>query len=91
MIGLGIKAAAGAFGAAGLVTKLIVIAALLGTLATAYGVWHHRVYQRGVSDTIAAVARADAKVVARAQKARQAWRSCRDLGKQWDQTTGGCQ
>ena len=90
MIGLVFKAALGAFGAAGLLTKLIVVGSLAVTLLTAYGVWHHSIYQSGVNDTLAAIARADAKTIARAQVARSAWKNCRDLGKHWDQSTGRC-
>lgn len=79
-----------AFGAAGLLTKLITVGVLAVSLLAAYGVWHHKVYQSGVNDTLAKIARADAKTIARATEARNAFKNCRDLGKQWDQTTGRC-
>jgi redox-regulated HSP33 family molecular chaperone len=85
-----VKAVLTALSAAGLLTKLLVAAGLFAAMLTAYGVWHHKVYQSGVRDTLVAIARADAKVIARATEYRNAWKNCRALEKKWDQTTGGC-
>lgn len=38
-----------ALGAAGLLTKLLVAAGLIAAMLAAYGVWHHKVYQSGVT------------------------------------------
>ncbi len=90
MIGVVFKGALAAFGAAGLVTKLITVGVLLASLAAAYGVWHHRIYQRGVDDTLAGVARADAKLVNRALQMRSVLNDCKAAGRGWDQSTGRC-
>ncbi len=79
-----------AFGAAGLITKLITVGVLAVSLLAAYGVWHHKVYQSGVNDTIAKIARNDAKLVARALAARGKLKDCQEQGKEWDQSTGAC-
>ncbi len=76
--------------ASGILVKIAVIGAVLIALATAYGVWHHEVYQSGVNDTIAGIARADAKLVDRALKARAVLKQCQDSGHKWDQSTGTC-
>jgi hypothetical protein len=86
MIGLAFKA----FAATGLVTKLIAVGVLLASMGIGYGVWHHKVYQRGVDDTIAKIARADAKTIAKATEARGVLKSCQARGLGWDQTTGQC-
>lgn len=85
-----LKAAMTALGTASLVTKLFVAAGLFAAVLTAYGVWHHRVYQNGVKDTIAGMARADAKLVDRALKARGKLKECQAQSREWDQSTGEC-
>ena len=84
------KAALTFLEAAGILTKLAIAAGLVVATLAAYGVWHHKVYQSGVHDTLVAIARADAKVIARATEYRNAWKNCRALEKKWDQTIGGC-
>jgi hypothetical protein len=84
------KAALTALEAAGLLTKVLVALGLVGALLTAYGVWHHQVYESGVRDTIAGIAREDAKWIDRAVKARSKWKDCHDQNRGWDQTTGRC-
>ncbi len=79
-----------ALGAAGLLTKLLVAAGLIAAMLAAYGVWHHKVYQSGVNDTIAKIARNDARLVARALEARGKLKDCQNQNKEWDQTTGAC-
>lgn len=78
------------FGGAGLVTKLITIGVLAVSLLAAYGIWHHKVYQRGVNDTLAKIAKADAKTVARALQFRSVLKDCQARGLGWDQSTGAC-
>lgn len=79
-----------AFGGAGLITKLITVGVLLASLLAAYGVWHHAVYMKGWNGALAAIARQDSKAIADATKLRSAFKACRDAGRKWDQTTGGC-
>lgn len=86
-----LKAAFAALNAAGLITKLIAGGLVLASIATAYAVWHHKVYQSGVNDTIAAIAREDQRYIKRALDARSKLQDCRDLSRHWDQTTGRCQ
>lgn len=86
-----LEAALKALSAAGLLTKLLLALGLVASLGIAYGVWHHKVYQQGVNDTIAAIAREDAKYIGRALDARNKWKECRDQNRGWDQTTGRCQ
>lgn len=76
--------------ASGLLVKVAVIGGLMIAMGVTYGVWHHEVYQSGVNDTIASIARADAKTVDRALKARAVLQQCQSSGKQWDQSTGEC-
>ncbi len=85
-----LRAALSALSATGLLTKLLIALGLVASLLTAYGVWHHKVYQSGVNDTVAAIARADAKLVERATKARAKLKSCQAFNKEWDQSTGNC-
>ena len=90
MIGTYLKLGMTALGGAGLLTKVIIALGLAGSLLAAYGVWHHKVYTKGWNDALAAIARQDAKTIARATEFRAAFKNCRDLGKRWDQTTGQC-
>lgn len=91
MIGGIFKIGLAAFGGAGLMTKAIVIGAMALSLLTAYGVWHHKIYERGVEDTIAKIARADEAILKRARDARSSFASCRSAGRTWDQGTNQCQ
>jgi sensor domain CHASE-containing protein len=76
--------------AAGLLTKILVAAGLVAAALATYGVWHHKVYQSGVDDAVAKIARADAKLVNRAIEARRKLKDCQSQDKAWDQTTGAC-
>ena len=69
---------------AGLLVAILVIAAV------AYGSWYMHVFNKGVNYTIAKIAANDAKLVARAQKARGVLLECQNLDKTWDQSTGEC-
>jgi len=84
------KLALTALEASGLLMKLAVAAGLVTAVLIAYGVWHHKVYQSGVDDTIAAIAREDARFINRALAARNRWKECHDQGRGWDQSTGRC-
>jgi len=74
----------------GIGKSLAIFAAVFGALVLGYAVWHHKVYQSGVDDTIAKIARADAKTVERASKARSVLKDCQARSLSWDQTTGRC-
>lgn len=91
MIGTYLKLGMTALGGAGLLTKVIIALGLAGSLLVAYGVWHHRVYQSGVNDTLAKIAKADARMVARALEMRRALSECNAAGHHWNQSTGRCQ
>lgn len=79
-----------AFGAAGLITKLITVGVLAVSLLAAYGVWHHKVYMKGWNAAIAAIGAEDSKAIADATARRSAFKACREQGKRWDQVTGAC-
>lgn len=85
------KLALTALEAAGVLTKVLVALGLVASLLTAYGVWHHEVYQGGVSDTLARIARADERMVQRALQMRGKLLLCQEAGRSWNQSTGGCQ
>lgn len=85
-----VKMAIDAIEASGLLTKILLGVGLLAAAGTGYGVWHHEVYETGVKDTIAAIARADAKTVARAIAARAVLKDCEAHNMKWDQSTGRC-
>lgn len=84
------KLALTALEATGLLTKILIGLGAFGLLVTAYGVWHHEVYRSGVNDTLAKIARADAKTIERATKLRSVLKECEALGKNWNQSTGRC-
>lgn len=85
-----LKMAMTALSGAGLLTKLIIALGLAGALLTAYGVWHHKVYQKGYVRALADIAAEDAGAINRATSMRQTWRDCRDRGGRWDQSEGRC-
>lgn len=87
----GAKAALTALETAATGMKWLIVAGIALALVAIYGLWHHQVYQSGVNDTIAGIAREDKRLVDRAWEARGKWQACRDLGRSWDQTTGRCQ
>lgn len=84
------RGALGAFTGAGWITQLITVGVLVGSLATAYGVWHHQVWQGGYDSAIEYVAEQDRKRVERAKELRDAWRACRDAQRVWSQAEGKC-
>lgn len=87
---LSVNGALTTLNAASLVMKFCIAGGLALTIVAAYGVWHHEVYQSGVNDTIAGIARADAKLVERATKARAKLKDCHATNREWDQSTGQC-
>ena len=71
----------------------IVLATIIVASVLSFWVGRHEVheaYRRGVDDTVAKFARADAKLVARAKAARGALLKCQNENKEWDQSTGTC-
>jgi len=89
MIGY-LKLALTALEASGLLIKLAVAAGLVAAVLIAYAAWHHKVYQSGVNDTIAGIAREDSRFINRALAARNKWKQCHDQNRAWDQSTGRC-
>ena len=79
-----------AYKAASLGLRIAVVVVPILVLGGAYAIWHHEVYQSGVNDTIAGIARADARLVDRALKARQKLKECQVKERAWDQATGAC-
>ncbi|ODM71666.1 hypothetical protein [Bradyrhizobium elkanii] len=75
-------------------SKTLIVLGLAGVIvagaSTAYGVWHHEVYQSGVNDTIAGIARADDKLVGQARASRKRLQACQARAGHWDQSTGEC-
>lgn len=79
-----------AFNLLGLASRIGIIVALGLSLLTAYGVWHHKVYTKGYNSALAAIAKQDDFAITRAKEMRRGFKTCRDQGKNWDQTTGAC-
>lgn len=71
-------------------TKILIGLGVVAALLGAYGIWHHKVYNEGWYGALADVARQDSKAIATATEYRARWKSCKDDGKKWDQTTGDC-
>jgi hypothetical protein len=84
------EAALKALGAAGLLTKVLIALGAAASLAAVYAAWHHQIYQSGVNDTIAKIAKADARMIERATKARSALLDCEARKMEWDMSTGRC-
>jgi hypothetical protein len=80
----------GLFGGMSLVARLITIGVIITTLGGIYAGWHIHVYRNGYRAAIAAIAKEDAKAVARATEFRSVLRDCRARGLRWDQSTGKC-
>lgn len=85
------KAMLTALEAAGLVTKLLIAAGLVGAVITAYAVWHHEIYQSGYDKAISDIAEEDSAAIGRAVDRRNAWKACRDRNGVWVQSTRTCQ
>lgn len=79
-----------AFGGAGFITKAIVLGGLLLAVGTAYGIWHMKIYNRGYTAAIAAIAAQDKRAIDAAKTARNTYRLCIDGGGKWNQSTGEC-
>lgn len=78
-------------GAIPLLWRIGIGLAIVAALATAYGVWHHQVYQSGYDAAIAAVARADQAALDRVKAGQDDLAACRARGGTWDVVTGICQ
>lgn len=90
MISLYVQAALRAVGALGLLNKILIGLGLAAGVWVAYEAWHHEVYMEGWNAHLAAVVRADEKVVERAMKLRGVLLDCESRNLDWDQTTGKC-
>lgn len=90
MIGLALKAGITAFGAAGVLTKLIVVGSIALSLVATYGVWHYHVWSNGYDKALSDIASQDKKAVAKATSYRNVFLECRTRGLRWDQSTGKC-
>lgn len=78
------------FGGLSLISKLIAVGSLILVIVAAYGVWHHKIYQKGYDRAIADIAAQDAKAIERAQRARGIYKLCEESGRRWDTATGTC-
>lgn len=85
-----LKAGLTALEAAGMVWKIVIAGGLALGLLGIYGAWHHQIYQSGVNDTIAGIAREDSRWINRALQARNKWEECHAQKREWDQSTGRC-
>lgn len=74
----------------GIGKSLIGVAALLVLLGGTYAVWYTHVFNKGQTYAINRIAANDAKLVARAKKARGVLTECQNSGRSWDQSTGEC-
>jgi hypothetical protein len=79
-----------AVGGMSLVMKLAMAGTVLAVLGIAYGVWHHKVWERGYAKAIADIAQQDERAINRASQARSVVLDCRSRGLRWDQSTGQC-
>lgn len=68
----------------------IVVSSFVIASIVSFWIGNNNAYHRGVDDTIAKIARADAKLIARATAARGKLKDCQAQNKDWDQSTGGC-
>lgn len=87
MIGLLLNAAGGM----SLVMKLAMAGTVIAVLGIAYGVWHHKVWERGYARAIADIAQQDQRAINRASQARSIVLDCKSRGLRWDQSTGICE
>lgn len=90
MIGL-FRLGLAAFGGAGILTKAIVIGAMVLSLLTAYGVWHHKIWSNGYARAVSDIAAQDEKAINRAKAARSKFLDCRTRGLRWNQSAGECE
>lgn len=61
-----------------------------GAVLGLYAHWRSSIYNQGKEDTLNAIARNDAKIVAQARSRRRLVVDCDAGGMHWDQTTGKC-
>lgn len=74
----------------GLLKSAGIAAVLISVLLGGYELWHHKVYQSGIDDAVAGIAREDARLINRATAARAKLKECQSLDRDWDQSTGRC-
>lgn len=79
------------FSAMGWAMKAGMLIALIVSLGTVYGIWHHKVWERGYARAIADIAQQDQKAINRASSARSVVLDCKSRGLRWDQSTGICE
>lgn len=72
------------------IARIIVGGALILMAATAYGIWHHKVWSNGYDRALVDIAQQDDKAIARAREYRDRVRACSADGLRWDQSTGKC-
>lgn len=84
------KAALTALEAAGLLTKLLIAAGLIGAVITAYAVWHHEIYQSGYDQAISDIAEENQAAIGHAIERRKPLEECRARGGVWIQSARAC-
>jgi hypothetical protein len=75
----------------GIGKSLIGFALVLAVLGGTYAVWYAHVFNKGQTYAINKIAANDARLVARAKKARGILQECQNSGRTWNQSTGECQ
>ena len=85
-----IAAALAAFNLFGTTTRLIMIVGFVLSLVTAGGVIYYKIWDRGYEYALAAIAKRDAKAIAKATSYRGAVDDCDSRKLLWDQSTGKC-
>lgn len=70
--------------------RIATIGGVLIAAGTLYGIWHHKVYQRGYDRALADIAAEDKRAIGAATELRKTWRECRDRGGRWIQSEGRC-
>lgn len=71
--------------------KAAVLLAVVAAIGTAYGVWHHKVYNRGYDAALSAVQSANKEAIDARDTAVLPVKECFDSGREWDVTRGVCQ
>lgn len=71
-------------------TRLAIIGGILAALATSGGIIYYKIWDRGYEYALAAIAKRDAKAIAKATAYSGAVDDCDTRGLRWDQSTGKC-
>lgn len=74
----------------GIGKSLIGAGIVILALGTIYGIWHHKVWERGYERALFDLANQDKKAVAKAGDIRRGLLCGGDSGLRWDQQTGDC-